>query len=194
MEARKPRCPKGQWGFFMSAVCGRWQWTTQCVERRNLLTLSINDITHNALGILLGRFFLPTEKENRMQILCDSPLIQEALATQTELTRLITGYVERLSDYEGYELGQLVQFVVMASSDTVIELEAALGFSVRINCFTGCRYGNADFLPSWEVIEAHRYWYEVVYVLGDDGFGIVIFVPKDADAELIEMLQHYTPE
>ena len=129
-----------------------------------------------------------------MQILCDSPLIQEALAAQTELTRLITGYVERLSDYEGYELGQLVQFIVMASSDTVIELEAALGFSVRINRFTGCRYGDTDFLPSWEVIEAHRYWYEAVYVLGDDGFGIVIFVPKDADAELIEMLQHYTSE
>ena len=129
-----------------------------------------------------------------MQILCDSPSIHKSLATQAELTRLITGDVERLSDYEGYELGQLVQFVVMASSDTVIELEAALGFSVRINCFTGCRYGNADFLPSWEVIEAHRYWYEVVYVLGDDGFGIVIFVPKDVDAELIEMLQHYTPE
>ena len=129
-----------------------------------------------------------------MQILCDSSSIQKALATQAELTRLITGYIDRLSDYEGCELDQLVQFMVMASSDTVIELEAVLGFSVRINRFSGCRFGDADFLPSWEVIEAHRYWYEVVYVLGDDGFGIVIFVPKDADAELIEMLQHYTPE
>ena len=129
-----------------------------------------------------------------MQILCDSSSIQEALATQAELTRLITGYVERLSGYEGCELGQLAQFVVMTRSDTVIELEAALGFSVRINRFTGCRYGDAEYLPSWEVIEEHKFWYEVVYVLGDDGFGIVIFVPKDADAELIEMLQHYTPE
>ena len=34
-----------------------------------------------------------------MQILCDSPLIQENLETQAELARLITGYVERLSDY-----------------------------------------------------------------------------------------------
>ena len=129
-----------------------------------------------------------------MQILCDSSSIQEALATQAELTRLITGYVERLSDTEGYELGQLVQFIVMTRSDTVIELEAALGFSVRINRSTGCRYGDTEYLPSWEVIEAHSYWYEVVYVLGDDGFGIVIFVPKDADAELVEMLQHYAPE
>lgn len=129
-----------------------------------------------------------------MQILCDSTSIQEVLDTQAELTRLIMGYVERLSDYEGYELGQLVQFVVMARSETVIELEAALGFSVRINRFTGCRYGEADYLPSWEVIEAHHFWYEVVYVLSDDGFCIVIFVPKDADAELIEMLQRYAPE
>jgi hypothetical protein len=95
--------------------------------------------------------FLPTEKENHMQILCDSPAIQEALNTQVETTRLITGYVERLSNYEGGELGQLVQFIVMASSDTLIELEAALGFSVRINRFDGCRYGDADFLPCWEV-------------------------------------------
>lgn len=90
-----------------------------------------------------------------MQILCDSPSIQKLLQTQAELTRLITGYVERLSDYEGYELGQLVQFVVMASSETVIELEAALGFSVRVNRFDGCRYGDADFLPSWEVYGQH---------------------------------------
>ena len=112
-----------------------------------------------------------------MQILCDSPSIQKALATQAELTRLITGYIDRLSDYEGCELDQLVQFMVMASSDTVIELEAALGFSVRVNRFSGCRFGDADFLPSWEVIEEHKFWYEVVYVLGDDGFDIVIFVP-----------------
>ena len=126
-----------------------------------------------------------------MQILCDSPSIQKLRDTQAELTRLITGYVERLSDYEGHELGQLVQFIVLASGDTVIELEAALGFSVRVNRFSGCRYGDADFLPSWEVIEAHPFWYEIVYVLGDDGFGIVIFVSKDADTELIEMLQQY---
>lgn len=126
-----------------------------------------------------------------MQILCDSPSIQAALDTQAELTRLITGYVERLSDYEDHELGQLVQFIVLASGDTVIELEAALGFSVRVNRFSGCRYGDADYLPSWEVIEAHPFWYEIVYVLGDDGFGIVIFVSKDADTELIEMLQQY---
>ena len=68
-----------------------------------------------------------------MQILCDSRSIQTALQCQTELSQLITGYVDRLSDGEGFELGNLVHFVVMHRDDTVSELEAALGFSVMTN-------------------------------------------------------------
>lgn len=47
-----------------------------------------------------------------LTILCDSSSIQKLLDTQSELTRLIAGYVERISDYEGYKLGQLAPFVV----------------------------------------------------------------------------------
>ena len=126
-----------------------------------------------------------------MQILCDSRSIQTTLQTHAELHQRITSYVERLSDGEDCELGTLVHFVVMQGGDTLIELEAALGFPVMSNRSTGVRYGDPDFLPSWEVIEVHRYWYEVVYVLGDDGFGIVVFVDKTADAQLIQMLQQY---
>ena len=126
-----------------------------------------------------------------MQILCDSRSIQTALQCQTELSQLITGYVDRLSDGEGFELGNLVHFVVMHRDDTVSELEAALGFSVVTNRSNGYRYGDPEFLPSWEVIEVHRYWYEMVYVLADDGFGIVVFVDKNADAQLLQMMQQY---
>lgn len=107
-----------------------------------------------------------------MQILCDSRSIQMALQIQGELHQLITDYVERLSDGEDFELGNLVHFVVMHKDDTVVELEAALGFSVMTNRSSGCCYGDPDFLPSWD----HHHWYEMVYVLADDGFGIVVFV------------------
>jgi len=126
-----------------------------------------------------------------MQILCDSRSIQTALQIQGELRQLITGYVDRLSGGEGFELGNLVHFVVMHKDDTVVELEAALGFSVMTNRSNGCRYGDPDFLPSWEVIEVHHHWYEMVYVLADDGFGIVVLVDKHADVQLINMLKHY---
>ena len=126
-----------------------------------------------------------------MQILCDSRSIQTALQMHGELRQLITGYVDRLSDGDGFELGNLVHFVVMHKDDTVVELEAALGFSVMTNRSNGCRYGDPDFLPSWEVIEVHHHWYEMVYVLADDGFGIVVLVDKHADVQLINMLKHY---
>jgi len=58
-----------------------------------------------------------------MQILQDATSIQTALATQAELARLITIHVEVLSEYQGYELSQLVQFVVMASGETSADLD-----------------------------------------------------------------------
>lgn len=63
-----------------------------------------------------------------MQILQDATSIQQALATQAELARLITIHVEVLSEYQGYELSQLVQFVVMASGETSADLDTALGY------------------------------------------------------------------
>ncbi|WP_278386278.1 hypothetical protein [Stutzerimonas kunmingensis] len=63
-----------------------------------------------------------------MQILQDATLIQQAIATQVELAQLITGHVELLKEYEGYELSQLVQFVVMASGETCADLDRALGY------------------------------------------------------------------
>ena len=63
-----------------------------------------------------------------MQILCDSRSLLAALQCQAELARLITGYIERLSDIQGSEIGDLVQFVIMDSHDAILDLEAALGF------------------------------------------------------------------
>jgi phosphatidylserine decarboxylase len=44
----------------------------------------------------------------------------------------MTAHMERLSGYEDFDLGQLVNFIVMGRGDTVIELEAALGFSFQL--------------------------------------------------------------
>ena len=34
-----------------------------------------------------------------------------------------------------------------------------------------------DVSRPWESFTAHGAWHEVVYVLGDDGFGLVIYIP-----------------
>ena len=129
-----------------------------------------------------------------MQILRDSKSIEEGGRSwlDPELSELLAAHVKRLSEYEGCDLSELVNFIVFEECDTVADLDAALGFPVMANRFDGCRYGEPGFNPSWEAIEEHINWFELVYVLSDDGFGIVMFIPKRADPELLKMLQQYS--
>lgn len=129
-----------------------------------------------------------------MQMLRDSKSIEEGAGScfEPELRKLLAAKVKRLNEYEGYELSEMVNFIVFEECDTVANLDAALGFSVMANRFDGCRYGEPGFSPSWEAIEEHINWFEMVYVLSDDGFGVVVFVSKRADPELLKMLQQYS--
>ncbi len=106
-----------------------------------------------------------------MQILCDATSIQKALATQAELARLIATHVEIISQYQGYDLSDLVQFVVMASGETSADLDRALGYPDTV-------VGNEEpeFVTSWETLDEYQYWFELVFVRGDDGEGIVVYV------------------
>ena len=55
------------------------------------------------------------------------------------------------------------------------------------------RFGSPAFAPSWELLEEHPRFYEIVYILSDDGFGVEVFVPKRADVpqELLAMCAAY---
>mgnify|MGYP003599748189 CR=1 FL=1 len=129
-----------------------------------------------------------------MQILRDSKSIEEGGRSwlDPELSELLAAHVKRLSEYEGYDLSELVNFIVFEECDTIADLDAALGFPVMTNHFDGCRYGDPGFSPSWEAIEEHINWFELVYVLSDYGFGVVVFIPKHADPKLLRMLQQYS--
>jgi hypothetical protein len=129
-----------------------------------------------------------------MQILRDSKSIEDGSKSYTdpELCELLAAHVGRLNEYEGCKLSELINFIVIEQGDIVADLDAELGFPVMTNRFDGCRYGEPGFSPSWEVIEEHINWFELVYVLSDDGFGVVVFVPKHADPELLKMLQQYS--
>ena len=129
-----------------------------------------------------------------MQILRDSKSIEEGGTSwpDPELRRILAVHIDTLKEYEGRDLCELVSFVVMDCNDTVSDLDAALGFPIMANRFDGCRYGEPGFNPSWESVEEHINWFELVYVLSDDGFGVVVFVPKHADPELLHMLQQYS--
>ena len=129
-----------------------------------------------------------------MQIFSESKVIEKVVEVypDLELRKLLATHVERLKEFDDYSLDQLVRFVVMEHNDTVADLDATLGFPIMTNRFDGVRFGEPSFNPSWEAIEEHINWFELVYVLSDDGFGVVVFVPKHADPELLGMLQQYS--
>jgi hypothetical protein len=92
-----------------------------------------------------------------------------------------------------HELRDLVTFVVIGPGDSLEAMEAQLGFPVLRNRFDGTRFGDPGFAPSFELIEEHAGYYELVFVLSDDGFGVEVFVPKEPGAppELLAMCAQY---
>ncbi|OAO01441.1 hypothetical protein A8B75_15005 [Sphingomonadales bacterium EhC05] len=53
----------------------------------------------------------------------------------------------------------------------------------------GARYGHPDFTPSWEWVEKHNGWFEAVFIISDDGFGVNLFVQNEPEASDADSLR-----
>ncbi|MBP8285450.1 MAG: hypothetical protein KAX57_01280 [Rhodoferax sp.] len=91
-----------------------------------------------------------------------------------ELRQLISDTFARVADCPEI-LGYIL---IVELGDTLANLDAQLGFPILAN--------------RHESVLEHTHWYELVYVLGQDGFGIEVFVPKGIDLpELLAMCRLY---
>ena len=93
-------------------------------------------------------------------------------------------------DIDAWEFGY---FLIVETGDTLDTLTEQLGFSILTNRITGIRYDHPDFTPSFEFIEEFPAYYDMVFVLSDDGYGVEVFIPKEdgIDPDLIAMCQQY---
>lgn len=91
------------------------------------------------------------------------------------------------------ELGDLAHFHAVEAGDWVTDVKAALGFAIDINLVDGTVFGHPDFVPSWEWIEHHVGYFELAFILSDDGFGHVLFVPdqNDIDSRLLALCRSH---
>lgn len=77
-----------------------------------------------------------------------------------------------------YSLQELGFFIVVEPGDTINELDEQLGRSIL------------DTTP--EIVLEHPGWYQLVFIISDDGFGAEVFVPKSgADPGLIALCRMY---
>ena len=129
-----------------------------------------------------------------MQILRDIQAIQAMPAG--ELRGLIQQSAEQLlSQFEPgeYALEELGRYLVVEPGDDLAAIDEALGFAILGNRWDGTRWCDAGFTPSWETVEARPGWFELVYMQGQDGSGVTVFVSRNANTnhELSEMCQRY---
>lgn len=96
-----------------------------------------------------------------MQVLRDPA--DAAVIPDPELRHLVTQVFANVSDCP-----EILGFIlVVEPGDTLAMLDAQLGFSILAN--------------RQEFILEHDRWFELVYVFGQDGSGIEVFVPKALD-------------
>lgn len=108
-----------------------------------------------------------------------------------ELRSLVANRLSQCQEYECPDLSSLLHIVVLEEGDTPGELDTELGFTTVHNRWSGLAPDANDFTPSWDVLEEHTHWFELVFVISDDGFGVVVFVPKKNADPLTALCNQY---
>lgn len=97
-----------------------------------------------------------------------------------DLIELINKRLEQLRRNFDGNLEDIVSFRIVEVGDSQREITEALGFSILRNPVDGLVFGEPGFTPGWEWSQCHGRWFELVYILSDDGFGMIVFVPNSA--------------
>jgi hypothetical protein len=103
---------------------------------------------------------------------------------------------QRFEQLSGCPIADLARFHVIQPGDTFATIEDELGFAVNANLVDGIRFGEPDFVPSWEHAFQHEDMFEVTYILDDSGFGWVLFIEdrEGIDADVLALCHTYISE
>ena len=91
------------------------------------------------------------------------------------------------------DLIDLATFVIATPGDSMADIEAAAGIPIATNLVDGSRYGDPDYMPSFEWALDHGGVYELPFILSDDGAAVVLIVPdsEGIDPVLLSMARDH---
>lgn len=108
------------------------------------------------------------------------------------MRRVIEQRFTELAEFDDYTFDELAEFWVIEPGDTIETLTTATRLPIGHGWCSQAHYGDPDFSPAWEVLEAHSSCFEMVFVTSDDGYGVVLWIPQaDADPPLLRMCAEY---
>jgi hypothetical protein len=83
---------------------------------------------------------------------------------------------ERVHDWAATDLLDLTHLIIVQGGDTEQDLLAAAGYSPLANPLDGRRFGDPEFTPSFDWLQVHDGWTEIIETVSNDGFAFVLFV------------------
>lgn len=113
----------------------------------------------------------------------DSPL-------RPELLELLGKHADRLAEYPDFAFDELAEIIVVEAGESLDGIRSIMGPSIVTE-------GTADFTYPVELISQHDRYIEVVFILSDDGFGLILAIEigDKTDAALLALctreLQQY---
>jgi hypothetical protein len=81
------------------------------------------------------------------------------------------------------------EMILAQPGDTLASLEEQGDLALASSPVDELFFPDPDFVPFCETIEEHPGCYEMVFIMSDDGYGVLIFVPDqpDIDRELLSL-------
>lgn len=99
-----------------------------------------------------------------------------------ELATILKSWLDRLQAYEGYDLPELAIICILGLMEDLAAMEVETGHQLR--------EGDGSFRRS-DIATQLQQWIELVFILSDDGFGVVLLVPSDAEHALFGYIEGY---
>jgi len=109
------------------------------------------------------------------------------------LSLLLQQCFRDLSGEEIYDPNVHGTIVVAESGDSATLIEKETGCPILSDWFGASHYGDADYAPSYDHLQAHLLCYELGYITNDDGYTVLLIVPKQTgiDTDLLSLCREY---
>ena len=83
-------------------------------------------------------------------------------------------------------------FILVECTDTIDALESLSGCPIITSWFSDAVYPHEDFAPSFEFVEEHHDFYEMVFVLTDDHTTVFIVPKSGSDPLLLSLCEEFS--
>jgi hypothetical protein len=100
--------------------------------------------------------------------------------------------MQKLSNQKYVEFTVDARFILVEPHDTVDDLEMSSGCPIVTSWFSDAIYPHEDFAPSFEFIEEHHDFYEMVFVLTDDNTTVFIIPKEKVDPLLLKLCEEFS--